>query len=459
MSNHIKQFWQLHHLRLLVVGLLVLAVAASILVLKNITIDQMVVAATNQVGEIKQKNLLLAVADFKSLKTKTAAIKAGGVDVSTVESQLPGIKQKLFSDLNPSAAVILIKTASATLDDLNNQKLAADQLAATLGTLTGKVSDSGTGLGGAVVSLLIGSTVSGKATTDQNGQYSVTVPAGSYTLSASKSGYATFRKYNTIVTAKTSTSLDVALTKAVSVPVTSGSDSTANSSYERKTISTNRGDFLVDLMTFNLGAIKVVTDTANDSDCTNNCPTKSLASYVGDDGALAGINGTYFCPPDYASCAGQTGSFFWKVRNTRLGKTINQSNGLGENEAYLTFNSSAVPTYYYAWTGAPVDVYAGVNSGPRLVENGANVLTDSSMDDKQRTVKSNRGAIGYKGQTMYALVAKSATIPDMAAILTSLGVTNAMNLDGGGSSAIYYKGSYKVGPGRSLPNAVLFVGN
>ncbi|MBI4090347.1 MAG: phosphodiester glycosidase family protein, partial [Candidatus Kerfeldbacteria bacterium] len=31
----------------------------------------------------------------------------------------------------------------------------------------------------------------------------------------------------------------------------------------------------------------------------------------------------------------------------------------------------------------------------------------------------------------------------------------AMNLDGGGSSALWYRGSYKVGPGRNVPNALV----
>jgi len=40
--------------------------------------------------------------------------------------------------------------------------------------------------------------------------------------------------------------------------------------------------------------------------------------------------------------------------------------------------------------------------------------------------------------------------------MQSLGAENAMNLDGGGSVAMVYNGSYKVGPGRNLPNAIIF---
>ena len=37
----------------------------------------------------------------------------------------------------------------------------------------------------------------------------------------------------------------------------------------------------------------------------------------------------------------------------------------------------------------------------------------------------------------------------------ALGVREALNLDGGGTSAMWFGGAYKVGPGRLLPNAVI----
>jgi len=44
---------------------------------------------------------------------------------------------------------------------------------------------------------------------------------------------------------------------------------------------------------------------------------------------------------------------------------------------------------------------------------------------------------------------------DLAGIFISLGATDALNLDGGGSVALYENGRYKAGPGRSLPNAII----
>jgi len=37
----------------------------------------------------------------------------------------------------------------------------------------------------------------------------------------------------------------------------------------------------------------------------------------------------------------------------------------------------------------------------------------------------------------------------------ALGARDALNLDDGGTSAMYHAGSYKVGPGRLLPNAIV----
>lgn len=50
----------------------------------------------------------------------------------------------------------------------------------------------------------------------------------------------------------------------------------------------------------------------------------------------------------------------------------------------------------------------------------------------------------------------NATMGESAKVVHALGFDNALNMDEGGSSALY-SGGYKVGPGRNIPNAVLFV--
>lgn len=49
-------------------------------------------------------------------------------------------------------------------------------------------------------------------------------------------------------------------------------------------------------------------------------------------------------------------------------------------------------------------------------------------------------------------------IAESAYVMKSLGMENSLNLYKGGSTALWSEG-YKVGPGRGLPNAILFVKN
>jgi len=40
-------------------------------------------------------------------------------------------------------------------------------------------------------------------------------------------------------------------------------------------------------------------------------------------------------------------------------------------------------------------------------------------------------------------------------VMAALGAKDALNLDGGGTAAMYIGGAYTVGPGRLLPNAIV----
>ncbi|MBI1919274.1 phosphodiester glycosidase family protein [Candidatus Microgenomates bacterium] len=50
----------------------------------------------------------------------------------------------------------------------------------------------------------------------------------------------------------------------------------------------------------------------------------------------------------------------------------------------------------------------------------------------------------------------NATMNESAHVLKAFGMDNALNLDEGGSTALWF-GGYKAGPGRNIPNAVLFI--
>ncbi len=230
--------------------------------------------------------------------------------------------------------------------------------------------------------------------------------------------------------------------------------------YERKTVATSRGNFSVDILTADASQVKVVTDTADDNDCLNNCQVKSLIDFVNQNQGFAGIHGSYFCPTSYPECAGKTNSFYWKVYNSRLNKMINAHNNIKEDMPFLAFDTSGTAHFFNQYKdliSANLPITAGISNEPLLVQNGQIVVVESTLDDKQRTVKSDRGGLGLTGQTLYAVIAHSATVFDLAYIMQALGADNAFNLDGGGSAAMVYNGVYKTGPGRLLPNALVFV--
>lgn len=229
--------------------------------------------------------------------------------------------------------------------------------------------------------------------------------------------------------------------------------------YGRLSVATSRGNFLIDLLKIDLNGVRVITDSANENDCSDNCPVKSLAQYVSDNSGFAGINGTYFCPADYASCAGKLNSFDFGLFNTRHSRWINGTTLFWDNRTMLAFDGGSNPYFFKDANGfgGVSDLKAAIVNYPALVNNGQNVLGGGdSLNDYLKVTKSTRSAIGIKGKTAYLVVARGASVPDLAEIFISLGVDSAMNLDGGGSSALYYNGRYLAGPGRNLPNAVIF---
>ncbi|MCU0680085.1 MAG: phosphodiester glycosidase family protein, partial [Planctomycetes bacterium] len=57
---------------------------------------------------------------------------------------------------------------------------------------------------------------------------------------------------------------------------------------------------------------------------------------------------------------------------------------------------------------------------------------------------------------LYLVIARQATVSDLADVMKAMQVDYAINLDGGYSSALIYNDEYMVGPGRNIPNAIIF---
>ncbi len=95
-----------------------------------------------------------------------------------------------------------------------------------------------------------------------------------------------------------------------------------------------------------------------------------------------------------------------------------------------------------------------VSGAPRLVKDGETVteLEAGFTESRFTTASSSRTAIGVDadGKLLLISVPAGATIQQMRELSLSLGCVDAFNLDGGASSAMYYKGSYLTVPSREL---------
>jgi hypothetical protein len=232
------------------------------------------------------------------------------------------------------------------------------------------------------------------------------------------------------------------------------SNSPPTSGYQRQKVQTDSGSFMVDIVSADLSSTKVIVDTVSDSDCGNNCPVLPLADYIKRNNAYAGVNGTYFCPSTYPSCSGKTNSFDLLLMNYKKTYFNSGNNVYSSNPAvifgdgYIRFVSQASE-----W-GRDTSPNGVLSNYPLLLLNGE--IRFSGDGDEKKTSRGGRSFVASKGNNVYIGVVFSATVAESAKALKSLEMENAINLDDGGSTALWY-GGYKAGPGRNIPNAILFI--
>lgn len=240
------------------------------------------------------------------------------------------------------------------------------------------------------------------------------------------------------------------------------------SSHRKLSVATAAGTFQVDLVKFQKDRFRMVTDTAEGRDCSGGCSAESLGAYAAKAAADFAIHGTYFCPPDYSECAGKENSFLWPFYDTDDNVMVNEKSLQVHQGPLLSYSSDAQYRYFHRASqfgstktqfekAYGTTLEAAVANYPSLIEQGGIVVeSEPKLDDGMRTIKGSRGAIGFSDRFVYLAIVHGATVPDAAKVMLALGATDAMNLDGGGSSALWYGGAYLVGPGRDLPNAILF---
>lgn len=212
------------------------------------------------------------------------------------------------------------------------------------------------------------------------------------------------------------------------------------------------------------------------------CTTQAFSRYVQNRRAVAAINGTYFRTPPYYTT--ELYSSLYAVQNSFAPSQhfyrnpwdvqaevtiVDTSNRVFFHVTNPQCPYEIVDDYKSDYTTClkdsfrPISIAAGgtgtiqalFGTDSLLVLRGKNVASTYHLDAKQKTAKSSRGFFGQRGNTLYFAVVYGATIPDAGMVAAAMKLDYAANLDGGGSSALYANGKYLVGPGRSIPNALL----
>ena len=424
--------------------------------------QQKIKSSLSKVQELSRQQTLIS--QYKGLLeiVNQSKIKYPDIDLKEEENQISSIKNDLFQGTNLPELETLIYTISENLTLKISIKEKDEQ---QKGEIFGLILSGTSPIAEVSINLLQDNNIKIGTNSSNEGAYNIKSYSGKYMVEITANGYQKYTQEIEII-AQQRLENNISLQKAVVQKSTSQATNTVtvtpaqvnNGNYSKQTVATNLGNFTVHLMSFDLSQYGVRVDTAADGDCENDCPVKALNNYVSSNGGVAGIHGTYFCPTSYSSCAGKTNSFYYKLYNTRIQQRINWNNGLGDYLPFLSISKAGEAKYYSTWYEAKdLEMNAGISCRPKLVENNEIVLQASDLDsEKESTQKISHGFIGLKGQTIYAGIVLSATMFDSAAVTKALGLDHAFNIDGGGTSAMYYNGSYKVGPGRSMPNAIIF---
>ncbi len=222
--------------------------------------------------------------------------------------------------------------------------------------------------------------------------------------------------------------------------------------YKTQTVVTDAGKFTVAYASADLNNTRVIVDTASEGTCGNGCPVLPLATYVKRTGGFAGINGSYFCPASYPQCAGKTNSFDTLLMNKDK-VYFNSDNNVYSVVPAVIFkdNWARFVERSLEW-GRDTGVDSVIANQPLLVLN--NEIKFGGDADPKKGSRGSRGFIGTTGSRVFIGIVRNATVAQAAIAVKALGVENALNLDSGGSTALWY-GGYKAGPGRNIPNAII----
>ncbi|MBE0447478.1 MAG: S-layer homology domain-containing protein [Actinobacteria bacterium] len=147
--------------------------------------------------------------------------------------------------------------------------------------------------------------------------------------------------------------------------------------------------------------------------------------------------------------------------------------GIGPSKNFLTENMKRGGIIKLTFNLKPYwqDNATAIGGGPRLIRGGQVGVENEGFDSGLVSRKHPRTGIGIDSQGNLVIVVIDGrmsyfsigmTLPELATELKNRGAVDAMSMDGGGSSALYFNGSVRNYPNgasgeRAINNAVLFI--
>lgn len=196
----------------------------------------------------------------------------------------------------------------------------------------------------------------------------------------------------------------------------------------------------------------------------------NLKALVGSTRWVAGMNGAYFIPKDYSGNPDATNTI--RIMNFD-GKTYSkyypdtgingifgftkegmpllvQNNIYGEKTLRINYNAARIG-----------EIESGIANFPILLASGTNLLPKYEklwlITDKMKLKGTKSFICRTKNNDIKMGTLGSISMLDIPALLQRFGCIDAINLDNGGSLALYDNGKYVVGPGRNIMDAFVIV--
>ncbi len=175
---------------------------------------------------------------------------------------------------------------------------------------------------------------------------------------------------------------------------------------------------------------------------------EGFESMVSRESPAAAINGNFFCKNTYLP-----------VGDVVVDGSLVHFGGLGTAMA-ITYDNEVEFITVERYRHMDWSKYKAVIScGPRLLSSGQVVVDPASegFSDPNLFGDRNRSAVGitWDNKALFVTVNTAVDFRELADIMKDLGCVEAMNLDGGGSSGLYYRGEVLRSPKTPMPNILV----